>query len=88
MPRTPKFPFTTLLSAFYRWFAARTYDNAQVTVSSCGRLQNTGVPALSIRSAATSNNLGPYGCVKSSMYGCPSSDKAFTTTFKAVADTY
>lgn len=57
-------------------------------MSSCGRLQSGGVPLLAVRSAATSNNMGPYGCVGSVMYGCPSSDKAFTTTFKAVADTF
>ncbi|PRW61007.1 Reprolysin (M12B) family zinc metalloprotease [Chlorella sorokiniana] len=73
----------------FRWYAARAYDNAQVTVSSCGRLQNTGVPILSIRSAATSNNAGPYGCVAKSAYSCPKfNDDAFTATFKAAADTF
>ena len=71
-----------------RWFANRTYDNAQVTVSSCGRLQNTGVPAISVRSAATSDNFGPYGCVKSAWRNCASPNTGFTTTFTAAGDTF
>lgn len=71
-----------------RWWTNWSYDNAKVTVSSCGRLQNTGLPGISIRSAATSNNLGPYGCIKFAAYGCPYPDQGFTTTFTAVGDTF
>lgn len=71
-----------------RWFATRTYDNAQVTVTSCGRLQNTGVPGISVRSARTSTNSGPYGCTGYTAYNCPYPDKAFKYTFKSVADTF
>lgn len=74
--------------AAHRWFATWSYDNAQVTVSSCGRLQNGGLPGISVRSALTSDNLGPYTCVKYAAYGCPSSDMAFTTTFNATGNTF
>ncbi len=71
-----------------RWWTNWSYDNAKVTVSSCGRLQNTGLPGISIRSAPTSNNAGPYTCVGYSAYGCPSGGNAFTTTFAAAGDTF
>jgi hypothetical protein len=72
----------------FRWFATRTYDNAQVTVSSCGRLRNDNTPLLSVRSATTANNVGPFGCVASAAYGCPYPDMAAVGTFKPVADTF
>lgn len=71
-----------------RWFANWTYDNARVTVSSCGRLQNNALPAISIRSAPSSNNLGPYTCVGYAVYGCPTGGSAFSTTFTATGDTH
>lgn len=76
------------LAADCRWFANWSYDNAQVTVSSCGRLQNGGLPGISVRSALTSDNLGPYTCVKYAAYGCPSSDMAFATTFNVTGNTF
>ncbi len=85
---SPPGTYSSPCPSICRWFATRTYDNAQVTVSSCGRLQNTGVPVLTVRTAPTSTNSGPYGCLGSGAGGCPSGSNAFISTFKAVADTF